>query len=269
LSLLTPLTWHRNGDWANEVRLFESEYRRGNQKQVLRLLTGAYIQKGSPRRAAEICDTHTFEGDKRAKYANHCAIAYAQLRRNDDAERAYLAATRSKGAQSAMHANLAQFYLRQGRRQDAMQQFERAMEAENVPAMRTARRDAGLPYPQWAEADGGTRAVCRSRSPAAAATGGADMAGSARSAPRVPTLKPGGAGHRVLPEIPATTSRSMLMKELWSRWELPGYVAVALLMLATVVSYHNAWPDVLVHDDKFFAGSPRVGEWRDVPRFSP
>jgi tetratricopeptide (TPR) repeat protein len=141
LTLLTPLTWKRNGDWANEVLLFESEYRRGDgQGHVLRLLTAAYIRAGEPGRAVEICDQRSFELRSQSKYANHCAIAYTQLGRYDDAERAYLAATRGWEAQSAMFANLAQFYLRQGRWQDAMIQFERAIEEEDIPAVKAYRR---------------------------------------------------------------------------------------------------------------------------------
>ena len=70
LALLTPLTWNRNGDWANEVRLFESEYRRGGQgSQVLRLLTAAYLREGKHGQAAKICDTNPFEGESLRKYA--------------------------------------------------------------------------------------------------------------------------------------------------------------------------------------------------------
>jgi len=146
LSLLTPLTWNRNSDWTSEVRLFESEYRRGHQEpDTLRLLTAAYIRKGKPDQAAAICDTHPFEGMQLTKYANHCAVAYNHLGRNADAERAFLAAT-STSTQPGIHGNLAQFYLRQGRREDAIRQFELSANAEKNPALRAYRNGEMLVF---------------------------------------------------------------------------------------------------------------------------
>ena len=141
MSLFIPLTWNRNSDWTSEVRLFESEYRRGDQEpepETLRLLTAAYIREGKPDQAAAICDTHTFEGIELTKYANHCAVAYSHLGRNVDAERAFLAAA-STSTEPGIHGNLAQFYLRQGRREDAMRQFELTIKAEKNPALRAYR----------------------------------------------------------------------------------------------------------------------------------
>jgi tetratricopeptide (TPR) repeat protein len=141
LALLTPLTWNRNSDWANEVRLFESEYRRGDQgSQVLRLLTAAYLREGKPGEAAKICDAHPFADESLTKFATHCAIAYHQLGRNQDAERAFLLAARERSEQPVALTNLAQFYLRMGRRDEAKRQFERAVETENNPALRAYRR---------------------------------------------------------------------------------------------------------------------------------
>jgi hypothetical protein len=42
---------------------------------------------------------------------------------------------------------------------------------------------------------------------------------------------------------------------------------MGLLIFAGLVAYANAWPDVLVLDDKFFAGSDRFPGLRYVPRF--
>jgi tetratricopeptide (TPR) repeat protein len=141
LALLTPLTWNRNYDWANEVRLFESEYLNGSQgRQTLRLLTAAYLREGMPDRAAEICDTKSAEQKFNKKYASHCAIAYMQTGRNEDAERAFLKAASGRSAEPAMHTNLAVFYLRLGRRQEAIDQFELAIQAEDNPALQAYRR---------------------------------------------------------------------------------------------------------------------------------
>jgi len=151
LVLLTPLTWNRNNDWASEVRLLENEYHRGSQgPQTLRLLTAAYLRDGKPGPAAEVCDTKPYKGGRLRKYATHCAIAYSQLGRNEDAERAFLQAAGGRSVQPAMYANLALFYLRQGRREDARQQFERAVSAEKDPALQAYRRGEmlALLYPR-------------------------------------------------------------------------------------------------------------------------
>jgi tetratricopeptide (TPR) repeat protein len=42
---------------------------------------------------------------------------------------------------------------------------------------------------------------------------------------------------------------------------------MGLLILASFVAYANAWPDALVLDDKFFAGSDRFSGFQDIPRF--
>lgn len=47
----------------------------------------------------------------------------------------------------------------------------------------------------------------------------------------------------------------------------PLAIQVGLLILASFVAYANAWPDVLVLDDKFFAGSDRFSGLEDIPRF--
>jgi tetratricopeptide (TPR) repeat protein len=47
----------------------------------------------------------------------------------------------------------------------------------------------------------------------------------------------------------------------------PLAIQVGLLILASFVAYANAWPDVLVLDDKFFAGSDRFSGFQDIPRF--
>jgi tetratricopeptide (TPR) repeat protein len=47
----------------------------------------------------------------------------------------------------------------------------------------------------------------------------------------------------------------------------PLVIQLGLLILASFVAYANAWPDVLVLDDKFFAGSDRFSGFQDIPRF--
>ena len=141
LLVLTPICWARNAEWANEVILFESEYRNGSRGgNVLRLLTGAQLLEGNNTRVVEICDLHVGKQKSVGRYGNHCAIAYSQLERNEDAERAFLLATSKKSVRTQAHANLALFYLRLDRREDARKHFELAIETESDPALRSYRK---------------------------------------------------------------------------------------------------------------------------------
>lgn len=141
LMLLTPQTGARNEDWASELALFESEYRNGSQgPDALRLLSAAYIRAGQHGQAASMCDSHRYDRWGANKFANHCGIAYARLGRIADAERAYLAATRGRWVDPSLYANLGRFYLQHGRREEAREQFERAVRAERTPEMRAYRR---------------------------------------------------------------------------------------------------------------------------------
>ncbi len=140
LLVLTPICWARNAEWVSEVILFESEYRNESRGgNVLRLLTGAHLGEGNFSRAAEICDLHVDKQKRVGRYSNHCAIAYSQLGRNEEAERAYLSATGEKSVRTQAHSNLAQFYLRLGRQADARKHYELAIETESNPAMRAYR----------------------------------------------------------------------------------------------------------------------------------
>jgi tetratricopeptide (TPR) repeat protein len=131
----------RNAEWSNEIILFESEIRRGSRDgNALRLLTGARLRQGNISRVAEICDSHVKEQKENSRYSGHCAMAYNQLGRNDEAERAFLLALTKNPANTQAHANLAVFYLRLDRHDEAKKQYELALEAEIDPAMRAYRK---------------------------------------------------------------------------------------------------------------------------------
>jgi len=141
LLVLTPLTRERNGEWASDLALFESDYRRSEvNSQTLRLLTAANLEAGNFDRVAEICDTHDLAQPRRSRYANNCAIAYMALGRKNDAGRAFERAAKSESAAPVMIANLARFYLGEGRRDEAMTQYQRAVDAEVEPGHRAFRR---------------------------------------------------------------------------------------------------------------------------------
>jgi tetratricopeptide (TPR) repeat protein len=141
LVLLTPLTWARNTDWADEISLFESDLRKvpGNPS-LLRVLTGALLREGDYQRVVELCDANSSRSDRSGRYANHCAVAYGRLGHDEKAERAYRLAVNDEASRAVAHANLARYYLRLGRRNEAEEHFQLAVETEQDPARRAYRR---------------------------------------------------------------------------------------------------------------------------------
>ena len=141
LIVFTPICLARNAEWASEIILFESEFRKGSRDvNALRLLTGARLRQGNISRVVEICDSHVKEQKKSGRYSSHCAMAYSQLGRDEEAERAFLFATTKNPANSHTRANLAVFYLRLGRVDEGRKHYELALEAEVDPAMRAYRK---------------------------------------------------------------------------------------------------------------------------------
>jgi len=135
LFLLTPVTWARNTDWSNEIKLFESDYRRGvHTSNLLRLLTAAHLRENNLNRVIKICEAQRAEQKIFGSFSTHCASAYSYSGRHEEAEQAYLVGTQYKSSRSLAHSNLAQHYMRQGRWQDAKIQFEMAIEVEENPA---------------------------------------------------------------------------------------------------------------------------------------
>jgi tetratricopeptide (TPR) repeat protein len=138
---LAPITITRNAVWSSDVKLFESEYRNGNaSERVLVWLTAAHLKQQRYARPAELCDNHVYTQKRSGKLSTHCAIAYSQLGRHEEAERAYLFGTKQRSVKAMAHANLARFYLDRGRRQDAREHFEAAIAAETLPANKAYRR---------------------------------------------------------------------------------------------------------------------------------
>ena len=139
LALMTPLVWARNAQWSSEIRLFEADLANGGRDaQLLRVLSGAYLDQGNNARAVDICERHPPRVyDER--YANHCGIAYGQAGMTEKAIQAYSIAIGSDDARATAHANLARLYLRQNRRSEAAEHLQLAVEAEKHPARRAYR----------------------------------------------------------------------------------------------------------------------------------
>ncbi|MEJ8566451.1 hypothetical protein [Elongatibacter sediminis] len=141
---LTPVCWARNSEWVDEVTLYESEYHKNSRSpRTLQLLTAALLPAGNHQRVVEICDRHEAAQRVNGKYSNQCAIAYALSGQVARAERAFINATLNNKGKALAHANLARFYLRNGRQDDARTQLEAAIEAEREPA-RIAFREGEL-----------------------------------------------------------------------------------------------------------------------------
>jgi tetratricopeptide (TPR) repeat protein len=134
LFVLIPVTWARNTDWASEITLFESDYRAGGHTSyLLRLLTAAHLRENNFKRVIEICEEQRAMQKISGMLSTHCASALSYSGRHDEAEQAYLEGTRHEQSRVLAHSNLAQHYMRQGRRDDAKIQFEKAVEVEENP----------------------------------------------------------------------------------------------------------------------------------------
>jgi tetratricopeptide (TPR) repeat protein len=159
LMLLVPVTWTRNAQWADEISLFESDYRNGlRTSYFLRLLSAAHLREGNFARVVEICGENSGSLGRSGLFTSHCASAYSYTGRNDDAVRTYLAAAQHDESRQLARWNLAQHYMRQQQPKDAAAQFELAVEAEEDPAKKAYYKGYSvvLLHPEapekWAEA---------------------------------------------------------------------------------------------------------------------
>ena len=135
-----PVTWARNELWADNIELFESDYRKGSPNDfLLRLITAAYAEEGNYARVLEICDANSGMYAEAGVFAAHCAAVLDAANRTAEAEAAYRLATGHKSSRGVAYSNMARFYLRHGRRDDARLAFEQGIEAESDPAIRAYR----------------------------------------------------------------------------------------------------------------------------------
>jgi Tfp pilus assembly protein PilF len=134
--VLTPITWARNADWSNELRLFETDYARMQQPdKIMYTLVGAHLASGGYARANELCRKHPGALSSRGNLALRCADALAAIGRVAEAEQAYLeVAGRKFQGNSTGWANyrLGHFYAQTGRRAEADERFRRAVAMEHL-----------------------------------------------------------------------------------------------------------------------------------------
>jgi len=135
--VLIPLTWARNADWADDIRLFETDYRKLQVKDpILNTLLAAYLRDRSYTRAVEICDENRQVIHEGGSAGVQCGSAYGQVGRFHDAEQAYLSITSESSGGVFAHFNLAMMYIHLGRRAEAEEYFSRALAAEKKEFLR-------------------------------------------------------------------------------------------------------------------------------------
>jgi tetratricopeptide (TPR) repeat protein len=141
---MVPLTWARNADWADDVTLFETDYRKLSSKQpILNTLLAAHLRENNPRRAAEICDENRQLTRAGHSSGAHCGAAYGLLGRFGDAEQAYLA-VKTPLVRGFANFNLGLMYLHLGREAEAKERIELAIAAEPMPFMKLYFRAVAL-----------------------------------------------------------------------------------------------------------------------------
>jgi len=139
LLVLTIVTWDRNADWANDRKLYETEYERGyHGAHILRLLTSTYIREEDYANAARICDENwkMQASTRNTSFPYYCSIAYEHQNRIEAAERVYrlqIDFPRTRVLASRAFAN---FYVRQNRPKDAVKHFVNAINWSEDPAVK-------------------------------------------------------------------------------------------------------------------------------------
>jgi len=137
LVFMTPLTLIRNGQWSSTARLAEADYHvNPRSKRLLQTLVSSLLMKGDLAGAAALCDDHIDSFQSEWYLAGNCGQVYASLKSYDKAEHAFISAAKKKAGAAAARYGLAVMYLRQNRREEAIEQFELAAAVEQQPFMR-------------------------------------------------------------------------------------------------------------------------------------
>jgi tetratricopeptide (TPR) repeat protein len=142
--VMIPVNWARNSVWTDDLRLFETDYARLNEKKpILWTLLSAHLREGNTRRAAEICDENLEFIDAGKDLGAPCGSAYGKAGRYRDAERAYLE-VESPSLRVFAIFNLGVMQLQIGRRAEAEARFAEAIALETKPFLRSYFRALSL-----------------------------------------------------------------------------------------------------------------------------
>jgi len=143
--IMTPITRARNAEWASDILLFESDYRKlKNKGEILITLVSAHVREGSMTRAVEICDTHPDAQKNQKILSTRCGIAYGHIGRYDDAEQAFFHAISKQQSAVDAHFQLAIMYVHLGRKANAENHFEQAVATEKQVFLKHYRKAMGL-----------------------------------------------------------------------------------------------------------------------------
>lgn len=133
-------TVSRNKDWRSEVALWEAEVRATPlASESWQLLVSAYVSANRHPDAVQICDKKLGLHPQDARLQTSCGIAYDNFNRLRDAESCYKRAI-ELGLGAPAYANLARFYHRLGRREDAERAYLEAIKHEPNPAYKHYRQ---------------------------------------------------------------------------------------------------------------------------------
>jgi tetratricopeptide (TPR) repeat protein len=142
--VMVPVCWARNSDWADDIRLFETDYRRLESKhQIAWTILGAQLRAGNTRRAVEICDENRHLIDNGKDVGAHCGTAYGKAGRYRDAEHAYLA-VKAPSLRVFAVFNLGMMYSNLGRKAEAEERIAEAVALETKPFLKNYFRAVGL-----------------------------------------------------------------------------------------------------------------------------
>lgn len=130
LVILTPVTWARNAQWASDLFLYESDYRKGKQEgRILHFLVGAHLGAKNYSRTTEICDRHASRHKRMGKFNYRCGLAYGQTGRMDDAEQAFILAMKDHRLEASAHADRARLLAAKTHLEQALQ-----LQPQHIPA---------------------------------------------------------------------------------------------------------------------------------------
>ncbi|MBT8070241.1 MAG: tetratricopeptide repeat protein [Gammaproteobacteria bacterium] len=140
-----PVTWARNADWSDEIRLLEHDFAvTGQNGQLMYALIRAYTEKGQAKKSLNLCRDRADLAWEHQVVANECGETYRRAGRYDAAETLFLQSLERSPGYSRSHFHLARLYVQMDRWRDARDQFKQAIELERVPYLREYMRGVML-----------------------------------------------------------------------------------------------------------------------------
>jgi hypothetical protein len=135
--MLMPVTWARNNDWANELRLLEGDFaKQPNSRQLLISVLRANSETGRAGRADEICRQADALIRQDVHLMRECGRVYAAVSDFSRAESLFRAALARDPNRAWIQFELARLYVSVNRQDEARRHFEMALSNERFPFIR-------------------------------------------------------------------------------------------------------------------------------------